>query len=283
MSASFARRMTRENPYDPLLLQVLPSDAESVQPPGFTEDPVGDADACLETGLLQKYRGRVLTAVTEACPLHCRFCFRRNRPSDAYAGSAESLDRALLCIERDPSLREVILSGGDPLMLPLDRLERTMARLGGISHVHRVRIHTRLPIADPACIRGDLVQVLARSEKPLVVVIHCNHPAELNDETAIALDTLSSVTRGLLCQSVLLKNINDNMEDLSTLSEKLIEQRVLPYYLHQLDRALGTAHFEVDEGTGRRLVTELRVRCPGYLVPRYVREIPKHPSKTVLL
>lgn len=280
---SFVRRMNVKDPDDPLLRQVLPSDAEGVFTPGFSEDPVGDDTACLEKGLIQKYMGRVLLTVTDACSLHCRFCFRRNRPADKYVCGIADIDAVVNRVQLSTDIREVILSGGDPLMLPPSLLERLLFQLNKVGHVARVRFHTRLPVADPGRIDTELMRVLSVLKKPWTVVWHTNHPQELNDETAAAAALLGEKAAIQLNQSVLLKGVNDRLESLIALSESLFEQRILPYYLHQLDRAIGTAHFEVPVEKGLALTAELRAACPGYLAPRYVREIAGAPSKTHLL
>ena len=280
---SFVRRMTPGDLNDPLLRQVLPDAAEDRTVAGFSSDPVGDDAATAPEGFLQKYAGRALLPVTSACALHCRFCFRRNRPSERYLSDPEMLDRAVTALSRRTDIHEIILSGGDPLMLPADILERLLWELSRMSHITRVRIHTRMPIAAPARVNGVLMGVLASCGKPLVAVVHTNHPNELNDETSAALGRISDRAAALLNQSVLLRGVNDSAEVLSELSEKLFAQGVLPYYLHQLDRAHGTAHFEVPEEEGVRIVQKLRTRSPGWLVPRYVRETPGEPCKTALL
>ena len=279
---SFARRMRPGDRFDPLLLQVLPTRAEATVTPGFTDDPVGDGAACRQKGILQKYRGRALLTVTESCALHCRFCFRRNRPSETYLEAAGELDAAVRCPVLHTDVSEVVLSGGDPLMLPLDRFDRLLHALGDLPHLARVRVHTRVPIADPARVDDDLLRVLAASRKPVVAVLHTNHPQELNDETAAALEAMAGRVHGLLNQTVLLRRVNDDVDTLVDLSERLVAQRVLPYYLHQLDRASGTAHFETTIEKGRRIIEGLRARCAGYLVPRYVREESGEPYKTPL-
>ena len=280
---SFVRRMVPGDLQDPLLRQVLPDAAEDRPVDGFIEDPVGDEAAAAPEGGLQKYAGRVLLPVTQACALHCRFCFRRNRPPNRFLDDPETLSRAVQALSARTDIREVILSGGDPLMLFPDVLEQLLGDLCRMPHLTRVRIHTRIPIAAPERVGGVLMGVLASCSKPLVIVVHTNHPRELSQETAEALGRLSGRAAALLNQSVLLRGINDSAEVLAELSEALFAQGVLPYYLHQLDRARGVAHFEVPVEEGRRIMAELRALCPGWLVPRYVREIPGQPYKTLLV
>lgn len=268
----YAALMEPGNPDDPLLRQVLPSAAEDEVRPGFTADPVGDATATLAPGLLQKYRGRALLVTTPACAIHCRYCFRRHFP---YAHAALSADRgaaAVASIAADSTITEVILSGGDPLMLDDEPLAALIEALSAIPHLERLRIHTRLPVVLPARITTALCQVLEPTRLHVVVVIHANHPRELGDAAGEALDRLRGVGAVLLNQSVLLRGVNDTPDTLCDLSERLFRFSVVPYYLHLLDRVQGAAHFEVQEAEARHLMSALRVRLPGYLVPRLVRE-----------
>ncbi len=280
---SFVRRMNREDPGDPLLRQVLPTAHEDEEKEGFLCDPVGDDTAAVESGLLQKYSGRALLLASFQCPIHCRFCFRRNMPGERFATGRERLAPSLRVLERRPDIRELILSGGDPLMLPAEELDYLFGRLRTLDNLLRIRIHTRLPIADPDAVDETLIRVLRAAGKPLVIVLHTNHPNELNDETERAASKLAACSTYLLNQSVLLKGVNDSADTLVELSEKLFSQKIMPYYLHQLDRAKGAHHFEVPIFEGKLLVEELRLRCPGYLVPRYVQEIPGMTSKIPLL
>ena len=268
----FAALMEPGNPDDPLLRQVLPLPVEDDFHPGFSVDPVGDSRAALAPGLLQKYRGRALLVSTPACAVHCRYCFRRHYP---YADAALSADRrtaALAAIAANPTITEVILSGGDPLMLDDEPLATLIEALSAIPHLQRLRIHTRLPVVLPARITPALCQVLEPRRLRLVVVIHANHPRELSDAAGEALDRLRGVGAMLLNQSVLLRGVNDSPGTLCDLSERLFHCGVVPYYLHLLDRVQGAAHFEVQEAEARHLMSVLRLRLPGYLVPRLVRE-----------
>lgn len=280
---SFVRRMTPGDISDPLLRQVLPAADEDEVAEGFSDDPVGDEPARLKGGLIQKYKGRALLPAAGTCALNCRFCFRRNSPAERFLSTAGELDAAVRAADENSDIRELILSGGDPLTLPYDLLERLLARLSNIRHIERIRIHTRLPIADPSRIDDDLTRVLFAARKPVTAVLHTNHPAELNDETARAAELLRTRVQYLLNQSVLLKGVNDSAQTLVRLFEKLSSQGILPYYLHQLDRAQGLCHFEVPAASGLLLMEDVRGRCPGWIVPRYVQEVPGMPGKTVLL
>jgi len=271
--------MAPADPQDPLLRQVLPLAEELLRPPGFSADPVGERAAVRTPGLLRKYQGRALLLLTGACAIHCRYCFRRHFP---YGENSARLDGAAGAVRRlaeDPSIREVILSGGDPLMLDDDSLAILIDKLGEIPHLRRLRLHTRLPIVLPPRVTDRLCHILGASRLRPVVVVHTNHARELGAAARSALERLRNTGILLLNQSVLLRGVNDSAHRLAALSEALFECAVLPYYLHLLDRVLGAAHFEPDEATAVRLLDQLRTLLPGYLVPRLVREIPGEPYK----
>lgn len=280
---SYLARMTRGDENDPLLRQVLPLDVEADAVPGFAVDAVGDEPAQRAPGLLQKYSGRALLVTTGVCAVHCRYCFRRHYP---YAEAPQQLDDwqpALEALAADDSIHEVLLSGGDPLALTDARLFALIGELEKIRHLRRLRIHTRLPIVLPERITTALLERLQESRLTTWMVIHANHARELTGDCAQAVQQITGWGLSTLNQAVLLRGVNDSVEALCELSERLIDLGVMPYYLHQLDRVTGTAHFEVPEATGRELVAELRKRLPGYAVPQYVREIPGEPHKTPLI
>ena len=269
--AGWLSRIVPGDPDDPLLRQILP-DAEEMRPqPGFGADPVGDAAARAAPGLLHKYHGRVLLMLTGACAIHCRYCFRRHYP---YRDDdlLTQLPTALDYIRGDDSIREVILSGGDPLSLGNRRLEQVFHALQAIPHLRRLRIHSRAPVALPERIDDGLLALLKSLDLQTVMVIHCNHPAELDESVSAALAALRECGLSLLNQSVLLRGVNDDAGILQRLSERLFETGVLAYYLHQLDRVEGAAHFEVPDAEALALHRELRRRLPGYLLPELVRE-----------
>lgn len=268
---------------DPLLRQVLPLPHETADEAGFSRDPVGDGDAQRRPGLLQKYQGRALLITTGACAVHCRYCFRRHFPYGDTPHSLPGWQAALADLRADTSISEIILSGGDPLVLVDSWLAELSTRLAAIGHLRRIRLHTRLPIMIPERVDDRLLAWLTGTRLVPVVVIHANHAQELDAPVAESLLRLTRAGVTLLNQTVLLRGINDRVETLAELSERLAELRVVPYYLHQLDRVAGAAHFEVPEAEGRRLVAALRARLPGYLVPRYVREVAGEPSKVPLL
>lgn len=275
----YVDRMQPRNPRDPLLLQVLPLAEELVQSPGFVEDPVQDYAAILSPGLLHKYPTRVLLVTTGACAIHCRYCFRRHFPYSEAPKSMRQWEPAFQLIASDRSVREVILSGGDPLTLPDQQIAEIAERLAEIPHLRRLRIHTRLPIIIPERVTTTLLNSLRATRLTPLVVVHANHPAELNSPTAAALERLVDFGIPVLNQTVLLRGINDHVDVLVDLCERLVDLRVMPYYLHQLDRVAGAAHFEVSASRGKELVEKLRGRLPGYAVPRYVSEIPGQLSK----
>ena len=271
----FVGRMRRGDPRDPLLLQVLPRAAEGVDVPGFGTDPVGELASQVSPGVLRKYSGRVLAIAAGGCAVHCRYCFRREFPYDAAPRGEGALEATLAHVAADSSVREVILSGGDPLMLGDDALLEWSRRLADVPHVRRLRVHTRLPIVLPSRVDGGLLGWLdatrATGLSPWLVV-HANHPNEVAGACADALATLVQAGVPVLNQAVLLRDVNDDADALAELCERLVEVGVQPYYLHLLDPVRGAAHFDVDAERGRALVAELRRRLPGYAVPRLVRE-----------
>lgn len=280
---SYLQRMQPGDPDDPLLRQVLPLDAESISVNGFAADAVGDAEARQVPGLLQKYQGRALLITTGACAIHCRYCFRRHYPYGAEPRRLADWEPAFTALQADPSLREVILSGGDPWMLTDQRLSEFLERLAAIPHVVRIRMHTRLPIVLPDRVTDELLDVCTRYRPRTIVVVHANHPAEIAGECRDALRRLVRAGIPVLNQSVLLRGVNDRADVLAELSERLVDVGVMPYYLHQLDRVAGAAHFEVPESAGLAALDQLRERLPGYAVPRYVREVSGALSKTPVL
>lgn len=279
---AYVARMRQGDPRDPLLRQVLPLGDELSVAPDFLDDPVGDLAATAAPGLLHKYRGRVLLIATGACAIHCRYCFRRHYPYADGTATPGHLDAALEFIAGDRSISEVILSGGDPLALSDQRLAQLAERLDAIGHLRRLRIHTRLPVVLPTRVDDALLAWLTRMRLKPVVVIHANHPHEIDDAVRAALGRLSAHGITLLNQTVLLRGVNDDPGILARLSEALFDAGVMPYYLHLLDKVRGAAHFEVDEKTARQIHEELWQRLPGYLVPRLVREEPGAPGKTPL-
>ena len=278
----YVARMKPGDPHDPLLRQVLPLADELVEVAGFQRDPVGDADATLTAGALQKYAGRVLLIATGACAIHCRYCFRRHYPYSEGPRSLAEWEPALDRIAADETIDEVLLSGGDPLTLVDSQLAELTERLAAIPHLRRLRVHTRLPIVIPERVTDSLLSWLCGSRLTPIVVVHANHPAEIDAAVEHSLARLVDAGVVVLNQAVLLRGVNDDADVLTDLCRRLVDLRVLPYYLHQLDRVAGAAHFEVSIERGRELMATLRSRLPGYAVPRYVQELPGETSKHVL-
>ena len=279
---SYLARMVPGEVADPLLRQVLPLGAEFKSPAGFSVDAVDDEGARRAPGLLQKYSGRALLIAARECAVHCRYCFRRHYPYGGEPVDTAGWAAAVEELHRDESIHEVILSGGDPLVLSERRLAELLESLSRIDHVTRLRIHSRLPIVLPDRVDATLIDQLRSSRLTPIMVVHANHPREVGGDCAAALRTLVESGVTTLNQSVLLRSVNDDADVLAALSERLIDLGVMPYYLHQLDRVIGAAHFEVAEERGRQLMVELRRRLPGYAVPRYVREDAGAASKVPL-
>ena len=276
----FLARMRRGDPDDPLLRQVLPLRVEREHAPGFVADPLEEAAVTVAPGLIQKYAGRALLIASPACAVHCRYCFRRHFP---YAEHRQGMSfPSLRHIETNPTIREVILSGGDPLMLKDSALARLVRAIEAIPHVRWLRFHTRVPVVIPQRVTRQLLDLLDQTRLTTSMVLHVNHPNELDDLLGTALTALHSSGITLLNQSVLLRGVNDNHQALIQLSQALYEQHVLPYYLHLPDRVTGTHHFDVAEERGRQLVRQMSDALPGFLVPRLAREAPGATAKEIL-
>jgi len=276
----FLARMRVGDRRDPLLLQMLPLAAENRIVAGYVADPLEERRATRAPGLIQKYAGRALLIAAPSCAVHCRYCFRRDFP---YADHRQGVAfPQLVEIARDASITEVILSGGDPLMLNDATLASLIARIDAIEHVARLRIHTRLPIVIPRRVTALLLDRLSSTRAAVAVVLHVNHANEIAGELPDALAALRGAGVALLNQSVLLRGVNDDVDSLVALSERLFAHGVLPYYLHLPDAVAGTAHFHVSAEDGRALIEQVARRLPGYLVPRLAREIPGLPYKEII-
>jgi len=278
----FAARMCKGDARDPLLLQVLPQLAETQQVAGFSMDAVGDMAARSAKGVLHKYQGRALLIASGSCAVNCRYCFRRHFPYGDEMAAAGQWHQALEHVRQDASINELILSGGDPLALATGKLEELSRGLADIPHVTRLRIHTRLPVVLPERIDAPFVEWLKALRLQKVVVLHANHANEFDDTVDEACTRLRETGATLLNQAVLLKGINDDADTLVGMSERMFAAGVLPYYLHQLDRVQGAAHFEVTDTRAQALIECMRNRLPGYLVPKLVREVGGDPSKRPL-
>ena len=275
----FIKRMQKGNFNDPLLKQVMPLTNEFIAVDGFSQDPLAEHDT-VATGLLHKYKHRVLMIVKAGCAVNCRYCFRRHFPYQDNSPNKQRWQIALDYIKEHNEINEVIFSGGDPLMAKDDHVTWLINQLEQISHIKRLRIHTRLPIVIPQRITADLITILKNTRLKTVVVLHINHANEINDELINALELLKSARIPLFNQSVLLRGINDNIEALSELCEKSFDNGIQPYYLHLLDKVQGAAHFEVDEQQAIILYKALLARLPGFLLPKLVREISGEANKT---
>jgi len=276
---AYARKIKKGDPEDPLLRQIFPVLDESKSTQGFSKDPLAESDSLFQPGLLQKYNGRALLLVTPSCTINCRYCFRRHYPYDDKGHFQEQIKSNLRLIEQDSSITEVILSGGDPLSLSNARLDIVFKMLELIPHLKRIRIHTRFPIVEPKRINDELLQLLSNIKRQVIMVLHINHAQEMGIDNQSVLKKLHQQSVTLLNQSVLLRGVNDKAEILQQLSETLIDNHIIPYYLHMLDRVQGSAHFEVTEQDAISIYHQLRDLLPGYLLPRLVREVAGKKSK----
>ncbi|MEN5221769.1 EF-P beta-lysylation protein EpmB [Stenotrophomonas sp. TWI602] len=275
----FAARMRHGDRHDPLLRQVLPITDELKVVPGFSLDAVGDGAAKKATGVIQKYRGRALLVTTGSCAINCRYCFRRHFDYGTENAAREGWRDAVDAIAQDPDIDEVILSGGDPLSLATHKLVELTQALKQIPHLRRLRIHSRLPVVLPERVDDALVQWIGSLPWPVAFVIHANHANEFDASVDAAMARLREAGATLLNQAVLLRGVNDSIEALQALSERSFAAGVLPYYLYQVDRVEGVAHFEVADDTAKDLHAQLTARLSGYLVPKLVREISGDSSK----
>jgi EF-P beta-lysylation protein EpmB len=281
---SYLKKMEVGNINDPLLLQVLPQGQEKseLHQQSGTTDPVADLDAMTSPGLLHKYHGRALLISTGACAIHCRYCFRRHYPYQQSSCVSSALDQTIHYLQQHTEIEEIILSGGDPLVLDNEKLNRLISTLETVPHIHTLRIHTRLPIVLHKRINAGLLQLLQATRFHVVMVIHANHANELGAEEQEKLLLLRNIGVTLLNQSVLLKGINDNADTLVALSKRLFSCYTLPYYLHLLDPVKGAMHFDIEKSTAIKLKDEMEQRLSGYLIPRLVQEIAGKAAKTAI-
>ncbi|MCA0402677.1 MAG: EF-P beta-lysylation protein EpmB [Proteobacteria bacterium] len=278
----FAARMQPQNPNDPLLLQILAKPDELLVVDGYNEDPLIEKDKNVLKGLIHKYHGRVLLTLTGVCAVNCRYCFRRHFPYKDNNPGSLGWQNVLDYIRKDSTIEEVIFSGGDPLLASDEILAEIMDQLELIPHVKTLRIHTRIPIVLPERITASFLSILKESRLNKLIVVHANHAQELNDDVAIVANKLSKAECQLLNQSVLLTGINDKADVLVALSKRLFELKIMPYYLHVLDKVLGAAHFDMPLQKALSLHQAMQANLPGYLVPRLVKESPGEKSKTLL-
>lgn len=282
VSRSFAAKMQKANPQDPLLRQVLPIKEESYLTKDYQQDPLQEKAANPIPGVLHKFKSRILLTLTQSCPVHCRYCFRRYFPYEANRISSKTWPAIKAYLQADPSIQEVVLSGGDPLMLQDEAIAEFLAYLEDVQHIKIIRFHTRFPIIIPERITTDFVQMLSQSRFKKIMIYHVNHAQELCSTIKAGVSLLQQAEIPVLNQSVLLKGVNDTAQTLIDLSWKLFEHGILPYYVHALDAVQGTGHFAVDNAQAKILEQSLRHHLPGYLVPKFVKEVPGEPAKVPL-
>ena len=279
----FLNRMEPGNPNDPLLKQVLPIGDEFIQAPGFTEDPLNERDARPTPGVVHKYKDRALLILSGACAINCRYCFRRHFPYSDNQLSGEHWQTALAYLKEHTELREVIFSGGDPLVTSDQRFTKMITDLEAIPHLERLRIHTRLPVVIPSRVTDQLNQTLQASRFDCVVVLHINHANEIDKSLHDAVTKLKQSGATLLNQAVLLKGVNDSVEEQVSLCRALFRAGILPYYLFMFDPVAGASHFDIPMDQGKKIFARMQQELPGYLVPRLAKEISGKTSKTLLI
>lgn len=278
VTKQYAKRIKKREPNDPLLLQIISKNNGYLFNEGFSDDPLSETNLDAETPYLKKYDGRALLLLTGSCAIHCKYCFRQNFPYGSRIGLKKLYD-AIGKIGNDKSIKEVILSGGEPLILNNDKLSSILSRISRLKHVETIRFHTRMPIVFPQRIDNHLCSLFKKIKKNIVIVIHCNHPNEIDLQVKSCLEKLKSCNVTLFNQSVLLKDVNDNLESLRILSEQLFSCGVIPYYIHILDQVNGAENFFVSLKKAKVLRLKLTNSLPNYLVPKFVREIPGMKAK----
>ncbi|AWM87279.1 lysine-2,3-aminomutase-like protein [Microvirga sp. 17 mud 1-3] len=284
ITPAMAALIDRDDPADPIARQFVPDAAELVTTPEERQDPIGDLPHSPVEGIVHRYPDRVLLKAVHVCPVYCRFCFRREMVGPQGLGtlSPEAMDAAFAYIAAHPEIWEVILTGGDPLVLSPRRLAEITERLAGIAHVKVVRFHTRVPVVEPERVDGALIEALKASRKTTYVALHANHPRELTEEARAACARLIDSGIAMLSQSVLLRGVNDDPAVLAALMRAFVETSVKPYYLHHPDLAPGTSHFRLSIEEGRALVAALRGRISGLCQPTYILDIPGGHGKAVI-
>lgn len=280
VTAFYADLIKKNDINDPLLLQIIPQAKEQLKLSGYESDAVGDLAALKLPGLIHKYQGRVLLSLTEACGIHCRYCFRREFPYSDNIPKLAANSPIMQYLKKNQDIHEIILSGGDPLMLSDKKLQTLMQNLESIKHIKTIRLHTRMPSILPTRITPELLNMLQKSSKNIVMVLHINHAQEINEAVMNACKKLKKYEITLLNQSVMLNKVNGSVLVLKELSFKLFEAGVLPYYIHALDKVSGTAHFDLAKKDTKSIMMKLKAQLPGYLVPKFVEEIKGEASKT---
>ncbi|HEU64932.1 MAG: L-lysine 2,3-aminomutase [Candidatus Anoxychlamydiales bacterium] len=274
---SLAKKIKKNDLTDPIFRQFVPLTDEILKKPGYIKDPLSEKKF-KRSKLLKKYNSRALIITTNACLMHCRYCFRKH----AEKFSNKNFDKEIGLIKKDKTITEIILSGGDPLTLSNNQIENLLKKLDKISHIKILRFHTRYVISDPKRIDQNFIKILKNIKKQIIFVFHINHPREIDSTLIKATQKLKKQNILLFNQSVLLKGVNDDFETLKNLNLKLIEIGIIPYYLHQLDKVEGSKHFEVPIKKGKELIKMLHENLSGYLIPKYVREIPNKKCKTLI-
>ncbi|MBT4885115.1 MAG: EF-P beta-lysylation protein EpmB [Legionellales bacterium] len=280
VTKSWANRIVKSKVNDPMLLQVLPQPNELIQEPGYSLDPLSEQQQSPIAGLIHKYHGRVLLTLTGQCAIYCRYCFRRNFPYQENQFNRVNWEKIIAYLKANTDIYEVILSGGDPLIMGDNILTKIVTDLAAIPHIKYLRIHSRIPVVLPSRITTSLIKTLKMTRLLPTIVIHSNHPQELNDEVCEKLRSIKNANINLLNQAVLLKNINDSAKTLAELSHKLYQAGVMPYYIHRLDKIAGSSHFYLTPHQENKIITELLSLLPGYLVPKFVEETPNAKAKT---
>lgn len=277
---NFVKKMQKGDIHDPLLRQILPTFAETLNMAGFSTDPLSEKTSNPVKGVIHKYASRVLIPVTGACVVNCRYCFRQHFDYHENMPSRENWQDIVHYIEQNPAVNEVILSGGDPLSLSNRRVFDILDILNNIPQIQTIRLHSRVPVMIPERLDNALLEKFRQSRCQIVLVIHANHPNELDDDNVFYFKRARLAGVTLLNQTVLLKDINNDADILAMLSEKLWRAGVLPYYLHVLDKVAGAGHFLVFDSEAVQIYWDLLAKCAGYLVPKLVRETPDEPFKT---
>ncbi len=277
---AFVEKIEKGNPFDPLLLQILPHHLELEEHPDFVTDPLAEEQANQLSGVLHKYKSRFLLTLTGACAVHCRYCFRRHFPYQENLPKSQDWLNIKQYLQSQPEINEVILSGGDPLTLSNQKLQTWIERLEQLEQIKYLRIHSRVPVVIPNRVEESLISLLKKSRLRIILVIHSNHPNELDQQTSQCLHALVRENITVLNQTVLLKGVNNSAEVLSALSYRLFDMGVMPYYLHVLDKVKGAQHFDLKQAEINQIYSQLLANLPGYLVPKLVREIAGEPNKT---
>lgn len=274
-----AKKIIKNDLTDPILRQFVPLKDEEIKKKSFSIDPLEEIKFQTEK-FLKKYKNRALLLTTNTCLVHCRFCFRKYSLKKL---TNKNFTNEIKLIQKDKSIEEIILSGGDPLALSNQSLLSLLNELDNISHIKRIRFHTKVVVADPQRINFQFLNIFKNLKKQIIFVFHINHPIEIDEDIVRAIKRLKKKQFLLFNQSVLLKGVNDDFITLKTLNENLLKIGVIPYYIHQLDKVNGTCHFQVEVKTGKKLLSELNENMSGYMIPKYVKEIARQKSKTTLI